>query len=297
MLAAAAAADLDPTQAAVMSLASCRSLPDEVWKRIVADLSTHERFASCSLVNQQLNRATAAATQHVGLISKRPAKAEALGLYLHKHGHHLTSLDTEQVDGIWKQLPCSQLRQLRLTVCQLQLAPSESDPGILHSCSGLTSLSLSYCTVLVPSTSLTAVAALTSLQCVNLKDCYVSSGAGGMQKQMASLLLPHLPNLTHLSFSEAPAGPDAGTMLLSCIARMPCLQHLVLDLWDFNWPDGIAVWPDDIAAYSALTASSNLQHLQLDGWEVPRGVWRGVWQVMFPAGKTWPFWRWGDAGS
>jgi hypothetical protein len=334
---------------------SCRSLPDEVWKVIVANLSTYQRFLSCSLVNQQLNRATAAATQQVELYSISTAKAESLGLYLQSHGHHLTTLAmydcTMYVDGI-KQLPCSQLRQLCLTRCQIQLAPSQSDPGILHNCSGLTNLSLSYCTELAPSTSLTAVAALTSLQHIHLNRCYFS-GAGGVQEQMLpSLLIPHLPNLTHLNFghgdrghmqclqqvsslrnlqglgiywdydcgpsttpglsslqtltsialslcrldpavlfgvtqlcalqlenvgifSEAPTGADVG-MLPSCIARMPCLQRLKLR--DVEWPG-------DIAAYSALTASSNLKHLQLHGQELPSGVW----QVMFLVGKIWPF--------
>jgi hypothetical protein len=77
--------------------------------------------------------------------------------------------------------------------------------------------------------------------------------------------------------SENPAVGDDG-MLLSCIARMPRLQQLVLSLRNFDWPD-------DEEVYSALTASSNLQHLELADQNLPGGIW----QEMFPLGKTWPF--------
>jgi hypothetical protein len=82
--------------------------------------------------------------------------------------------------------------------------------------------------------------------------------------------------------SKDPALGDDG-MLLSCIARMPSLQHLMVSLQDFDWPD-------DAEVYSALAASSNLQHLQLTHHDLPGGIW----QEMFPLGKTWPFLQVGD---
>jgi hypothetical protein len=83
--------------------------------------------------------------------------------------------------------------------------------------------------------------------------------------------------LEHVNMrSEATAGVSHG-MLLSCIARMPHLQHLTVKCWEFDWPD-------DIAAYSALTVSSSLQQLHLPDNQLPGGVWR----AMFPVGKTWP---------
>lgn len=79
----------------------------------------------------------------------------------------------------------------------------------------------------------------------------------------------------HALAGAAPS--DAAAQLLSCIAGMTCLQPLCLSP---PFPDP----PAEAAAYTALTASSILQRLELceNGWP------GGIWQALFPDKQTWP---------
>lgn len=84
-----------------------------------------------------------------------------------------------------------------------------------------------------------------------------------------------LNGVTFISNSGDPFAASA--MLLSCTARMACLEQLSVSIKDTQWTD-------DLAAYTALTASSKLQILKLKSDALPRGIWLAV----FPAGRTCP---------
>jgi hypothetical protein len=87
-----------------------------------------------------------------------------------------------------------------------------------------------------------AVAGKSKLQLLKLCRCNVSSGTAGVSE-----LLSHLQQLTHLTVSRTLTGPGAAPA----------------------------------AAYSALTASSTLQHLDICLMALPAGAW----QHMFPVGR------------
>jgi hypothetical protein len=68
------------------------------------------------------------------------------------------------------------------------------------------------------------------------------------------------------------------SQLLQLLARLPALQELKLDSVEGDWPQ------QQLAQYSALTASSNLQELRVSNSSIPGAVWAHV----FPAGRQLP---------
>jgi hypothetical protein len=132
-----------------------------------------------------------------------------------------------------------------------------------------------------PSTTpgLSQLTALTSLrlECVWLDPAVLSD----ISTQLQSLNIGEGVRL------EGPVGPDIdaaikdrAARLLSCIAGMTRLQQLRLNPLSLDLPA-------EAAPYTALTASSNLQRLELCdiGWP------DGIWQTLFPDGQTWPHLR------
>jgi hypothetical protein len=102
--------------------------------------------------------------------------------------------------------------------------------------------------------------------------------------RMEPAVLTASTQLRHISMQdvvlEPPDDATAAATLLSCIAKMPNLQHLQLCP---RWLE----WPAEASAYTALTCSTALTELQLaasDNGQPPEASWA----AMFPAGRTWP---------
>lgn len=143
----------------------CQELPVEAWQVILPYVPIKERLGSCSLVNQTLHKAAAAATVALRVeVQEVPGNgdsdidpADLIELcvteqtggclaWLHTHGQSLTRL--ELFGFLWPaitKLPCLQLQELELAKCKVQLAASSYHPGVLQGCSGLTHLGLIDC--------------------------------------------------------------------------------------------------------------------------------------------------------
>ena len=120
--------------------------------------------------------------------------------------------------------------------------------GMLAGMNLLTHLELQECSV-EPG----VLAGKTLLQQLWLGSCDLIGGAAGVAQ-----LLSHMQHMQHLTHLDVGSSFKAATDSKS-----------------------------SAAAYSALTASSKLQHLNLDDCQLPAGVW----QHMFPAGKQLPHLR------
>lgn len=124
---------------------------------------------------------------------------------------------------------------------------------------------------------------LTALTCLELTWCQLEPKILQHSTQLRSITLGMVELISDVPGAE----PAAATgMLLSCTARMPCLQHLSLNLED-------AEWPEEVSAFTALMASSDLQHLELSNTNLPGGIW----QAMFAADHTWPSLKVGTFGG
>jgi hypothetical protein len=95
-----------------------------------------------------------------------------------------------------------------------------------------------------------AVAGKVMLQHLSLRDCELSGGAAGVTQLLSHM--QSLQQLTHLGLYNSLPGSQGGT--------------------------------PPAAAYSALTASSNLQHLDIGWCTLPAGAW----QHLFTAGRQLP---------
>lgn len=173
-------------------------------------------------------------------------------------------------------MPSTLLLQVpRLTHLQLGVASGRCLQGCLQHLSSLTglqqlNLKSIKAAVCSPST-MPAFSALTALTSIRLTGCALDPAVLHDSTQIQALRLQGVTIV----------GPEGGTLvaprLLSCIARMPRLKHLVLDL-------EAAARIFELNAYTALTASSKLQQLRLVNNNLPCGVW----QAMFPAQQAWP---------
>jgi hypothetical protein len=92
----------------------------------------------------------------------------------------------------------------------------------------------------------------------------------------------------HLANCSMPGGATSVAQLLSSLQPLFRLQHLQLTHRNLALTTGSGNPP--VAAFSALTASSMLQHLDVSWCTLPAGVW----QHMFPAGRQLPHLRWLD---
>ena len=317
-------------------------LPDELWKLILVHIPLPERLGRCSRVSQQLSRAAAAATEQLELeLNYNVQRFQGLMQWVEKHGQHIKELDLNRVGGTLTELPCWQLRQLGIFNGSVQLGPSSSHPGVLHSCNGLTKLQLWSCQVDGPD-NLSALSAVPALQHLELS--YISSSTGYVSlpgsvlqvlTQLSALKLelnikvtaeslqhssalqhlqvlslyhplvplspsstPGLAQLTglqaiKLSYFDEPldaallqhytrlqqlqlqggdlTGAAGSATLLAAIGQQPQLEQL--ELWGVR-----CEWPRAAGAYTALTASSRLQELDVHVDEWPAGVWQSVFR-------------------
>jgi hypothetical protein len=105
-----------------------------------------------------------------------------------------------------------------------------------------------------------------------------------------SCLLPLTTGLTRLSLEDIILQPESGPLgvsqLLQLLAQLTALRDLSLSSIEGDWPQ------QQLAQYSALTASSNLQELRMYDCDIPGAAWLHV----LPAGRKLPqlrlFSRW-----
>jgi hypothetical protein len=93
-------------------------------------------------------------------------------------------------------LPCSQLRSLQLNNLRVQLEPTDSCPGVLHDCTGLTALDLEDCHLKLDDAALAVVAALPELQ--RLRFAWLENSFPG---RPSIPVFQHPLQLTHLSIA------------------------------------------------------------------------------------------------
>jgi hypothetical protein len=98
-----------------------------------------DRLTSCSLVNRRLHAAAVAATQEITLVKK-----PKLGMqWLFCYGQQATKLSMDLHTEALLQLPCSNLCELQLNFCSVQLGPTASgETGVVQGSVKLTRLEL-----------------------------------------------------------------------------------------------------------------------------------------------------------
>jgi hypothetical protein len=120
-------------------------LPQELWAQILLHVDYQQRLSACALVCRKLARAAAAATQLLDLyFGDAFERYDAFMGWTSSHGSSLTRLVLSYSPSTIQQLPCSNLLQLELADCSVQLCASSEHSGLLHSCTALTSLSLHF---------------------------------------------------------------------------------------------------------------------------------------------------------
>lgn len=111
------------------------------------------------------------------------------------------------------------------------------------------------------------------LKCLVLSHCSIEPGVLDDQTR-----LQHL----HIANCSMPGGGAGVAKLLSHLQPLQQLQHLQLTYSNLALTTRAGNPP--VAAFSALTASSMLQHLDISSCTLPTGVW----QHIFPAGRQLP---------
>jgi len=170
------------------------------------------------------------------------------------HGQHITSVQLSASDGNLTQLPCPNLRNLKLAYMTVQLGASSMQPGVLHSCTRLTKLQLISCRHTDGRNGLVALSALVSLQHLELQ----ISNSNSAHCQMPSTVFQHLQHLTYLLLRECVA-PLLTTHSLEHISCLVNLQELRID-------SKVLVSPSTTPGISRLTALTtlSLERGQLD---------------------------------
>jgi hypothetical protein len=182
-----------------------------------------DRITSCSAVSRALEQAAAAATQQAQLTHERHGEwdhfTERIVVFFQwtsHHGQYLTSLrlsdirlhrktrpDTAQV----LQLPCPNLLELELALVAVQLGPTSTHPGVLHTCTQLTKLRLRACPITDWPTGLAALSAAPQLQDLQLADIQPPAGAAAAvldsdQYSLFSSVLQDLQGLKSLQLTD-----------------------------------------------------------------------------------------------
>jgi len=157
--------------------------------------------------------------------------------------------------------------ELNLWHGRMQQQPTGAALNGLQQLPQLTALKLSRVPWAIKLRSMPAITVLTALRVLHLEDC-----ASVDPTVLATISLQQL----YLSCRD-PWDADGSAALLAAIGHLHELVKLEL-CHNRCWSNPSA------AAYSALTASSHLQHLILSGCELPTGAW----QQMFPPTRCLP---------
>jgi hypothetical protein len=225
-------------------------LPQELWVQILQHVHYKQRLSACALVCCKLARAAAAAaTQSLELdLQSSPESFDAFlnWLGLNSSGRSLTRLVLSSNYSHLSicELPCPNLAELQLsmdaTSCSVQLSASSRHPGLLHSCTSLTKLSLSNVALLDAATDRPAPAgdrcppaAAAQLQHLQLAACSARQSCSLRPNKPHTLddrLLHHLTALTCLEvdFGEHEKSALLRTWFPATISTMVRLQRLQL---------------------------------------------------------------------
>lgn len=215
------------------------ALPQNVLVHVLQHVDQSERLGSAALVNSTWATAAVMATDAI-LLSKaaddedtwQPVIEGKLLPWLQHHGQYVTSLscrDSWSVFGLYiiRTLPgTSNLQELCLDNCAMQLAPTDQHPGILQAATGLTAVDFSMADAddFIPDGlgSLTALHALPALQSFSLS---VREEQGldddydpGDQDVLPSSVLCGLTGLTRLFLY--------GVLALESLQPFSCLSSL-----------------------------------------------------------------------
>jgi hypothetical protein len=212
-------------------------LPKPALLLVLQDLDPRS-LASTAVTCSQLSRDVLAVTSKVAVRFSSKGTFESFDRWLQRHHRHDTSLTNLKQCSVISQLneapcmdslPCRQLRELKLEGLRLQLVPAGGSAGMLHDCTGLTSLDLSDCEMhgagLFKAFN-AAIAAMPNLQALRLYKLLREAGKGSTL--VCELQFPL--QLTHLSLSwEFLGGSEELVANLTQLTVLTRLQHLELD--------------------------------------------------------------------
>ena len=283
-------------------------LPEELWKLILVHVPLPERLGTCSRVSQKLCRAAAAATEQLEVQLQRSAqRSQGVVQWLHHNGQHVTSIQLRNFNASLTELPCLQLRKLAVDGGSVQLGPSSSHPGVLHSCSGLTKLRLWGCIVVDGCRSLAALSAVPALQHLHL--CVTAATAFKHRLELPGSILQVLTQLTLLELEEI-VGVTADT--LQHISALQQLQVLSLTPPSSvpRRQSSVPLSPSSTPGLTQLTGLHTLkvsrvsldpavlqQHTQLRHLELAQADFDRCCKWCCVAGSNWPTAAAGAAGA
>lgn len=231
---------------------SIAELPPHVLAVLLRYVPLAGRVTNCSLVSTQFREAAAAAT----LCISTNLRADELGnfsfrAWLQRYGAHVTSL--QLASTAVTDLPCQQLKQLKLSHCAVQLGADSGQNALICS-TQLTSLELDEC-VPAGGAQLPAVATLTNLQRFDLQ-LRTPGPFHGIASDSLLQELSQCSKLTHLGLSGAGIVlSDASLQHLSAVTGLEALK--------LHW------WGESSISAAGLSTLQYLQHLRtldLETW-------------------------------
>mgnify|MGYP001807581367 CR=1 FL=1 len=198
---------------------SLSSLPDGPLKLVMQHVPLKDRLASCCLVSKRLHAAAVAATDTVVL--RREDSVSGLQ-WLYQYGENVVKLEIYQLTQPLRQLPCPNLRELKLgRAISVQLGPSAPDgtPGVVRCCTNLTRLEL-FCNIVdgPEFDGVSSLSRLVHLQYLNFLPR--RSGSGPPNSSAQALPGAVLPCLSHLTFLHV------GCMSVENLLQLGALSHL-----------------------------------------------------------------------
>lgn len=141
------------------------NLSDEVLAQLLAHIPLQQRLKIHATVCKRFKAAAAAATKDIKLHTSSMGAVFGLQSWLQLHGSGVTSIDLlVQRRFALLELPCRNLCSLHLTNTLVQFTAGRQLPGVLASCTALTSLSLHNCSVLDTSQQLAGLSVLQNLE-------------------------------------------------------------------------------------------------------------------------------------
>jgi hypothetical protein len=256
----------------------------------------------------RLHQAAVLALRSISASIEQQHEANSVLLYLDRHGQHIDSLELHGVDDSavsLRQLPANlQLSTLTLQEVAVQLQPGHGFQGVLGAAgaagaAALKQLQLTTCKLLDEEGMEGAAAPQlpAGLEHLSISDTHsdgkLTQFLTGMVQPMQQLTclelafvqlkqgaLANMTQLRHLELAFCTLkGAEGVEQLLHQLQHLPHLTHLDL-------VNSLICAEDNplAAAYSALTASSKLQHLNISGAMVPADALLHI----FPAGRRLP---------
>lgn len=203
--------------ATASSMEAYCSLPDHVLQKVLSFVSLAQRFGPCSLASQQFRKAAAEATTAIALdLHDSAARQDGLSNWTQQHGHSITTLQLSKLAQLLKALPssCSNLQQLDISQCAVQLGEGDQQPGLLAHFTGLTRLVLQDCCAVAAKESsnssdavpwdlraLAPISQVSTLQHLELHTARSDNDAYSPRVKVFASLLQQLTQLTHLGLS------------------------------------------------------------------------------------------------